>query len=193
MAPRPYKPPEVNPSQGFFLEEASDNTFAVAEMFPADPKERLLGHRTVPVVYGESGSYVDVIERASHLDDALAAFGKRNQRIGFDLASNVRQYDAPIYARYRERVSMVREGTYKNTVLLMDEAKRSFWQATGFSALRGMRLISNRAIDARGRKMWREFSSEYGNPSNRQQRDDYRAALKKSVRLSQQIIQRVAA
>ena len=194
MPPRSRKPPEVNPSQGTLIHEATDTSFVVAETYPGDPKEKLLGHSDKPVVvYGEPGSYVDVIDRATHLDIALAAFGKRNQRIGFDLASNVSQYDSPIYARYRSRTHSVREGTYKNTVVLMEEAKQNFWQATGYSALRGTRLVSNRAIDARGRKMWREFSSEYGNPSNRMHRNEYRAALKKSVRLARQIIKRAAA
>ena len=103
-----------------------------------------LTEASYPVSYGPEGSYVNVAERAQLLESSLTALGRRNQRLGFDVA------------------------------------KRDFWGATGFAALRGLGLMNDAEIDARGRKMWRDFTHAYGDPQVRPQRDKYKKQLKKA-------------
>ncbi len=182
--------PGTNPNQGSMLQEVTGASFVIAETFPSDPKDKLIGQSDV--IYGEPGTYVDLTERADHLVSALSAFGKRNQRLGFDVASNTRQYNAPIWARYRKEVPKVQEGAQANTERFLVEAKRDFWRATGYSAMRGSSLVPDEEIDAGGRKMWRQFSTQYGDPDKRQQRDDYKATLNRYAKTAKKIIAQVA-
>ncbi|HEX5447806.1 MAG TPA: hypothetical protein VFW90_01235 [Candidatus Saccharimonadales bacterium] len=137
-----------------------------------------------PITYGPEGSYVDVGTRATLLGGSLTALGKRNQRLGFDVASHTKPYSSPIWGRYEELTPTVIEGAQRNVYNFLDVAKRDFWAATGFTAMRGLGLISNAEIDARGRKMWRDFTHRYGDPKVRTQRDKYKRQLRKAIKNS---------
>ncbi len=174
------------------FQPVSDTSYITAETFPEDPAEKLLGQKEPAVVYGPPGSYVDLSERAQQLKNALANFGLRNQRLGFDLASNSRQYKAPIWSRYAEGTPIVQEGANANGERFLQAAKVDFWQATGYAALRDTRLASKQEIDAGSRKMWREFSTRYGAPENRVKRDKYKQLLGRSITNSKKILKRAA-
>jgi hypothetical protein len=120
--------------------------------------------------------------RASLLESSLLALGKRNQRLGFDVASHTKPHSTPIWGRYEELTPAVIEGAQRNVNNYLDVAKRDFWTATGFAALRPLGLISDAEIDARGRKMWRDFTHRYGDPQVRTQRDKYKKKLKAAIR-----------
>ena len=141
-----------------------------------------------PISYGPSGSNVDIVQRAEHLHSSLTALGKRNQRLGFDVASHTKPYSGPIWGRYEDITPVVIEGAQRNVYNFLDVAKRDFWAATGFAALRKLegsdRVIKSDEIDARGRKMWRDFTHRYGDPKVRSQRDKYKRQLKKAIRNS---------
>lgn len=183
----------VNPSQGTLIQEIVPGELVPAEAFPSDPAEKLFGHSTYPpVTYGEPGQYVDLAERSELLTQTLLAFGKRNQRLGFDVASHARQYSSPIWGRYRGWTPVVQEGAEANSEVFLHEAKVNFWHATGFSALRGIGLVSDREIDAHARKMWRGFVAQYGDPEHRLQRDAYKRQLSKLSKTTHQMIKRAA-
>lgn len=184
------KPQEVNEHQGSLLEVVDKPVGAVeVPHFPDDPAAKLLGQPSdYEVVYGPPGTYVDVQVRAEHLTDALSAFAKRNQRLGFDLASNTRKYDAPIWARYREFVPRVQDGAERNVDKFLEASKKSFWQATGYAALRNTDLAPRKELDAAARKMWREFSTQYGDPDKRKKRDRYKSTLRRAMRTSKRIV-----
>jgi hypothetical protein len=144
-----------------------------------------------PVTYGPEGSYTDVGIRAALLESSLLALGKRNQRLGFDVASRTKPYSKPIWGRYEELTPVVIEGAQRNVYDFLDVAKRDFWAATGFAALRALGpldgLMKSDEIDARGRKMWRDFTHKYGDPHVRAQRDKYRKKLKQTIRNSNKL------
>ncbi len=135
--------------------------------------------------YGPAGSYVDVKERAQHLANALEAFGRRNQRLGFDVAIHSDAYKDPIWRHYLDVTPVVIEGAQNNVENFLNEAKANFWAATGFQALRGSGLVGEQGlikepeVVARSRKMWRDFSGEYGDPKDRPARDKYKKKLEK--------------
>src|SRR3989344_9611111 len=137
-----------------------------------------------PVHYGPEGSYVDITKRAELLHSSLLALGKRNQRLGFDVASHTKPHSSPIWGRYEDLTPVVVEGAQRNVENFLDVAKQDFWAATGFAALRGQGVISNTEIDARGRKMWRDFTHKYGDPQVKARRDKYKRQLKKVVKNS---------
>jgi hypothetical protein len=141
------------------------------------------------VVYGPEGSYVDIATRAQLLGSSLLALGRRNQRIGFDLASHTKPYSSPIWGKYEEFTPIVIEGAQRNVENFLDVAKRDFWAATGYTALRSLKNdelrglgLTDENIDARGRKMWREFTRRYGDPQVRPQRDKYKERLKRAIK-----------
>lgn len=136
------------------------------------------------VVYGPEGSYVDIATRAQLLESSLLALGKRNQRLGFDVASHTKPYSSPIWGRYEDFTPVVIEGAQRNVENFLDVAKRDFWAATGFAALRDLPGLGLKdgEIDARGRKMWREFTHRYGDPQVRAQRDKYKRQLKRAIK-----------
>jgi hypothetical protein len=122
------------------------------------------------VAYGDKGSYKDLEERAEELLTALSAFSLRNQRIGFSQGSVSHHHNGPIYGRYRERVPFVRRGANRNVDRFHDEAKRFFWRATGFSALRGTGLMTNQQINTYGIATWEKFAARFGTPINDEDR-----------------------
>jgi hypothetical protein len=142
--------------------------------------------------YGPEGSYIEVGKRSALLESSLLALGKRNQRLGFDVASRTKPYSGPIWGRYEEITPIVIEGAQRNVYDFLDVAKKDFWAATGFAALRKLGstegLMKSDEIDARGRKMWRDFTHKYGDPQVRTQRDNYRKQLKKAIRNSNEIV-----
>jgi hypothetical protein len=183
---------QVSPYQGQLLDPESGKVGLATGIFPDDPAEKLLGDPGYPVVYGKPGTFVDLSKRAELLTNALTALGFRNQRLGFDAASNTPQYQDPIYAMYHGRVPVVQQGARRNLLNYQDEAKWNFWKATGFNALQGAGLINNRYRGAQGSKMWREFLDDYNAPNKRQSRDHYKKTLARTVKLSQMILQRNA-
>ena len=134
------------------------------------------------VTIGPEGSYVNIGKRAALIESSLTALGKRNQRLGFDVASHTKPYSSPIWGRYEEITPIVIEGAQRNVYNFLDVAKRDFWSATGFAALRGQGVISSAEIDARGSKMWRDFTHKYGDPKVRSQRDKYKRQLRKTIK-----------
>lgn len=146
------------------------------------PYTESLTETPYPVSYGPEGSYVNVGTRARLLEGSLVALGKRNQRLGFDVASHTRPYSSPIWGRYEDLTPVVIEGAQRNVYNFLDVAKRDFWAATGFAALRGQGVISDTEIDARGRKMWRDFTHTYGDPKVRAQRDKYKKHLRSVIK-----------
>lgn len=136
-----------------------------------------------PVVYGEPGSFVGVASRATHLENALEAFGKRNQRIGFEYAAEVKPMRREIWGRYGRQTDTVLEGARRNEDIFLDKAKGEFWSATGFAALRGSGLMSEAEIDVQARKAWVDFSGRYSNPHNRESRDDLKKTYKKQAKV----------
>jgi hypothetical protein len=137
-----------------------------------------------PTIYGSPGSYVSLEDRAEHLQDALAAIGRMNQRLGFDTASNAKQYNRPIRERYRGALPAVQLGARDNEMKFFEEVRRSFWQSTGYIALRDSRprLASRKEMDSGARKMWRDFCAEYGHTANREKRDTYKRQLAHTVK-----------
>lgn len=139
-----------------------------------------------PINYGPKGSYITIGDRAQLLESSLTALGKRNQRLGFDVASHTKPYSTPIWGRYEEITPIIIEGAQRNVYNFLDVAKRDFWGATGFAALRGQGVMNNSEIDVRGRKMWRDFTHEYGDPKVRAQRDKYKKQLKRAIKSQNQ-------
>lgn len=156
-------------------------------IFDPNPETGLAPDTPYPITYGPQGSYVDVAKRATLLESSLTALGKRNQRLGFDVASRTKPYSTPIWGRYEDSTPVVIEGAQRNVENFLDVAKQDFWAATGFAALRPFGLMSNAEIDARGRKMWRDFTHKYGDPQVRVQRDRYKKQLKRAIRNSAKI------
>jgi len=142
-----------------------------------------------PAVYGPPGSFVSLEERAEHLLGALDAIGQMNQRLGFDTASNAKHYNRPIRERYQGALPAVQMGARDNEVRFFDEVRQKFWQATGYIALRSIkpRLASRKAIDSGARKMWRDFTAEYGHTSRRQERNHYKRQLTHTVKRVERI------
>lgn len=188
------RPFEINPHQGILLEHVAEGEVISIRQFADEPAEKLLGHGDEhTVTYGELGTQVDVAERAKHLTEALAAFGQRNIRLGFDLASNTRRHSGPIWGRYTYMTPRVQEGAEANTHKFLDEAKRRFWRATGYSALRQVQYAPKHELDAEARKMWREFVAAYGDPSKQRQRDAFKKILAKEIKTSERIKKQVKA
>ena len=147
----------------------------------------------LPVAYGDEGSYVDLVERAEHLIIALDAVSFRNQREpGFSVASNAKQYNRPIKERYGSALGAVQLGAADNAEAFEKEAKRQLWIASGYTALRHTkpRLASNREINARGKKMWRDFDATIGHTSHANDRSRLRRQLVKTLdRFSDQYVE----
>lgn len=137
-----------------------------------------------PVVYGSEGSYVGLETRAEHLLVALEALGRRNQRFGFDTASNDRSYNRPIRERYAGALPAVQLGAEDNAENFEEQAKRSLWRATGYIALRNARprLATKGEINGGARKMWRDFEHAYGHTSTRKERDRYKRRLARTLK-----------
>lgn len=137
-----------------------------------------------PVIYGPEGSYVDLAERAEYLIIALDAVSNRNQREpGFDVASNARQYNRPIKERYRGALPAIQMGAADNAKTFETETKKNLWKASGYTALRTVkpRLISNREINVRGKKMWKDFDATIGHSSHWSDRTRLRRQLVRTL------------
>lgn len=138
-----------------------------------------------PVTQPENvGIYVDLTERAQHLDAALAAIGQRNSREGFDIAARVRPHSGGIWARYQDATPIVVEGAERNAGEYSEVIKKEFWAATGYSALRGSGLMRSDLIERYGRKDWGDFVDKFDHPNNRPTRDRFRRHLKRVIRTS---------
>jgi len=149
------------------------HTWEEIENNPALKSPYLEGDITYPAV--------DLELRAHHLHKALIAMGKANQREGFGLASRIEPHASEIRGRYKRSTdARVRHAT-SNVESFMQEAKREFWSATGFAALRASGLMPEGELDARGAQMWRDFSRRFAGPPHRPARDRYKANLKKQI------------
>jgi len=136
----------------------------------------------IPVSYGSRGSYVDVKKRAEFLITALDAISERNRRDGLSVAAYTEPHSAPIWAEYRENTQSVLDGASNNRDRYQNQLRHSFWQATGFSALRGSGLMPERQINPRAQKMWRDFNKSYGHPEQLRARSKYRKVLKAQIK-----------
>lgn len=172
------KTPEPNPLQGSVLEQEAllDATLASLPTPTYEPPKPAAAFK------GPEFPTVNLAERAELLCTALGAFGLRNQRLGFDYASNTRQHNGPIWGRYRAQTPKVQEGAQANSDRFLQEAKRAFWKATGTTAMRGKGLGSDDQLDAGGRKMWRDFTSKYEHAEKRQNRDKYIKKLERTTK-----------
>ena len=177
--------PELDTNyQGSFIQVQHDGSINHEIIYPNRPREKMLGRPDYEIVYAGEGTYVDLIDRSEHLIAALEAFSSRNQRLGLGVAANDLRHNQPIYARYRQAVPFVQKRAEVNTQKFLEVAKDNFWRATGFIGLRQTNLASNRAINARARIMWENFSSEYGTPNHRKRRLQYRKSLHKAGKLA---------
>ena len=161
--------------QGFLFEPGAETKTDLGDI-------QNLSEASYPVSYGPEGSHVSIGKRAELLESSLIALGKRNQRLGFNVASHTKPLSGPIWGRYEDITPVVIEGAQRNVYNFLDVAKRDFWAATGFAALRGQGVISSAEIDARGSKMWRDFTHKYGDPQVRAQRDKYKKQLKRVIK-----------
>ncbi|HSX47804.1 MAG TPA: hypothetical protein VLF63_03445 [Patescibacteria group bacterium] len=140
------------------------------------------------VVKGPQGSYVDLDRRAAFIGGALTAFGKRNQRIGFDLASNYTPYRDSIEDKYKEKLPFVQSGASANVKSFAQQAQSDFEKGGGYEELKQTYLFPTREIEAIKRDDWRRFTTKYSSPENRRQRDRYQRTLKRTQRLAAKII-----
>lgn len=165
--------PEINPAQGTLIDvsqmpdEHAPEIITPAEHLPEAIPET---PRPVETVYGPEGSYMGVYERAKGLNAALDAQTAANSREGFRVASNVAEYSGPIYGRYKWHTEQVKDKANANAREYSQEAKRQFWQYSGYAALKkaGLdELITSEGVDARASKDFREFMKTYASPNDR--------------------------
>jgi hypothetical protein len=142
-----------------------------------------------PVTYGEAGSYVDVAARAHYLIQALDAISQRNIRDGFSVAGFTMPHSEKVWSTYQENTEQVLKGAARNRGDYQQILRLSFWQATGFSALRGSGLIREEQIDPRAGKMWRDFNDQFGHPSKRKARNKYKKQLEGQLDWSIEVIE----
>lgn len=137
-----------------------------------------------PVVYGPEGSHMDLTVRAERLLVALGALGQRNQRLGFDTASNDRSYNRPIRERYKGALLAVQMGAEDNVDNFDRQAKEALWHATGYTALKRTKpkLATKGEINGGARKMWRDFEHAYGHTATRKERDRYKRQLVRTLK-----------
>lgn len=176
------KQPEITKDQGQLFtgvpttQEGSGGNFHTWEEIESNPALKspyLEGDVVYPAV--------DLQSRAHHLHEALIAIGKANQREGFGLASRIEPHASEIRGRYKKGTdARVRHAT-SNVESFMQDAKREFWSATGFAALRASGLVPKDELDARAAQMWRDFSRRFAGPPHRPGRDRYKANLKKQI------------
>lgn len=181
------KAPEVSSNQGILADHGNAIADVPGEVFDNAPAEVLMG-QDYPIAYGPPGSYVNIHQRAIHLTAALTAFGFRNQRLGFDEASNDPEYKEPIWRRYGNKLGFVQAGADRNLDRYQQDAKVSFWKATGYGPLRRLGTYSVRACNAQSRKMWREFYDDFNAPNKREARGEYKKLLKRSMKASEAIV-----
>jgi hypothetical protein len=197
------KKPQIDPNhQGSLLTLVGEDRAAVpAESFPHDgPADKVLGRpATYDVVYGPEGSYKDLTERAEELVAALDAFGLRNQRVGFAVASNSPRHRGPIFGRYTTGIAHVQGGAERNaSQKFLNTARESFWRATGFAAIRNSGLMNENELNARARKMWEQFSGRYGTTIAQEDtentaRPEFKKTLEAQIKMTEEIKLRKAA
>lgn len=130
------------------------------------------------------GVYIDLTERAQHLDAALSAIGQRNIRDGFGIGVRQRPHSTEIWGRYQESTPIVVEGAERNAGAFAETIKREFWAATGYAALKGSDLMRTDLLERYARKDWSNFVDKFDHPNNRPARDRFRRHLKKVIRSS---------
>jgi hypothetical protein len=170
------KNPEIDPNhQGQLLALVGEEAVIPEEIFPQDPREKLLGRpSSYEVVYGPEGSWKDLKERSEQLLFATAAFSLRNQRMGLPIATHDYRHNSPIYGRYRSAVPQVLSGAKRNaTRTFLDEARTGFWEGSGFVAMRNNKTINKRQLDARAIIMWEKFFARFGTPVDDEDRKNY--------------------
>jgi hypothetical protein len=154
--------------------------FEPEQPYDAQVVRNIDGHDVV-TTYGPEGSYVDVVERAKNLIIALVSMSERNRRDGFSIAPYTEEYSEPIWAHYRWNTQDVIDGASRNRNSYQQQLRKSFWRATGFSAMRGAGFMPERQINPRAQKMWRDFNKEFGHPDGVKKRSDYRKALSRQI------------
>jgi hypothetical protein len=158
-------PRDESDYQGQLLTLVDADAIIPREVFPDEPREKLLGDPiTYEIVYGEKGSYKDLKERSEELLASMGTLSLRNQRIGFSMGSVSPHHNGRIYGEYRERVPFIQRGADRKVDEFLVQAKRQFWHATGFSAMRGTGLMTDQQINTYSASIWEKFSARYGTP-----------------------------
>lgn len=196
------KSPEINPAQGTLIdvsqmpdEHAPEIVTAAEYLPPAVPDSP----RPIETVYGPEGSYVDVHKRAKGLTAALDAQAQANMRDGFGIASNTREHAGPIYARYQWGTEARKDRAEANGRQFSADAKRRFWHASGYAAMKGAglgELITNTGIDKRARKDFITFMNRYvtpGSTDSTNARNRMKRRLSKTQKLIEESNQQKAA
>ena len=163
---------EINPAQGTIFDYNQMPEHDIPQITPSErvPEAVPEPPRPVETVYGPPGSYTDVYERANGLVAAVNAQAQANKRDGFGVAANTREHAGDIYGRYQWGTEAVKDGAEVNAREFSQEAKRKFWHASGYAALKGAGLdeqITAKGVDKRAAKDFREFMSIYATPNNR--------------------------
>jgi hypothetical protein len=130
----------------------------------------------------EPGPHVDIDQRAENLRASLLAMGKLNQRIGFGYAASTRPLSSEIWGRYQSNTPAVVEGARDKADEFAEEVRRKFWEATGYTALRGTRFISEEGLRVSAQRDWRDFTHQFSHPDDRQKRDKYKRKLAQQIK-----------
>ncbi len=145
----------------------------------------------VPTTFGHEGSFVDVSTRAQLLVNALGAISARNSRQGISLAAYTPEYSAPIWSRYASATQVVLDGASRNRDQFHHDLRTSFWQATGFAAMRKWtdlkKVMPPGQINPRAQKMWDDFNFKYGSPKRRTERNEYKKRLSAQIASDEQL------
>lgn len=163
----------VGGSNGNEYSDPAFHTWQEVESNPLLKSPYLHGDITAPAV--------DIESRAYHLSKALIAMGKANQREGFGLAASIEPHASEIWGRYKRGTDKVVERATDNIVGFNEEAKRNFWQATGFTVLRASGLMNKAELDARAKGTWTDFSRRFAGPPHRERRDKFKRNLRKQM------------
>lgn len=155
--------------------KADDPTPPLSITQQAEPKPYVTAH-------GGPNSFVFLKDRAELLDNALKAFSSMNQRYGFNVVSRSPHQNGPVWGRYRSNTPAVQRGANRKIDELGDEAKRSFWMATGYSAVRASGLMEPDDINARAENDWLHFSQQYSRIGASAIRHKYSRKLARTVK-----------
>lgn len=172
-----------NYPQAFHFSGVKDLEPEDFQMTRSEPHTESTFEPLAETIYGAPGSYIP-LSNAKYVKHSLIALGKRNQREGLDYGAQVEPMSREIRGRYGRNTSKVLKGARENEKRFLKEAKASFWEATGLVALEGTGMIDREQRDAIGRKMWRDFTSEYSHagPTAVKKRNKYKRQLNKHIK-----------
>jgi len=129
------------------------------------------------------GPAVNIEERAVRLSHAISAMARRSMLSGFGIATIDERYQQPIYDRYENGTPRIDVAAKNKRERLLDDAKRDFWIASGFPAIRTEGAMSEFLLRRRSAKMWHEFAGQFEHPPQQQLRVKVRKQLGKYIPL----------